>query len=147
VYAEVFASDLEIQGVTIRFPEYPVNFVKPVPQLPGYEVRDEKNGDRAIVLGEHRGSDCGEIRVSVVDGKHHRVLIERSALLDVFNETGQTHEAIFARAQILEIRAKNGGIVAGDAEIGHGEAVKKKNICAMPPKRREERETDIARDS
>ncbi|HKN57270.1 MAG TPA: hypothetical protein VJV97_00360 [Gemmatimonadaceae bacterium] len=43
--------------------------------------------------------------------------------------------------------SKNRGIVAPDAEIRHGEAVKKENTRAVGPKRSENGEADIARDS
>src|SRR5256885_1422107 len=46
VEPEVLTRDLEIQAVTVGFPEYPVNLVKPVPQLSRHEVGDQKNRDR-----------------------------------------------------------------------------------------------------
>jgi hypothetical protein len=74
------------------------------------------------------------------------MLLQPFVLLDVFNEIGETHEAIPARAQVLEVPSKNGGIVATDAEIRRGEAVKKENACAAAPKRSENGKADIARD-
>jgi len=44
------------------------------------------------------------------------------------------------------VPSKNGGIVAPDAEIRRGEAVKKENACAAAPKGSENGKADIARD-